>query len=433
MAAGYDVSAICPKGPGDPKYQEIDGVRIYKYKPAPATRGVLSYVWEFAYSWLRTAILSVRAARRSRFKVIQACNPPDTYWALARLWRLSGVRFVYDQHDLNPEVFRSRFGEPQGAAGRFQYKALLWLERRTYRAANEVISTNESYRQTAVVRGGCDPDHVTVVRSGPDTGVMRPVEPDPALRKGRRHLAVYLGIMGPQDGVDLVIRALDHYVNVLGRTDLHVALLGFGDCLEDLQQSAHERTLDDYVTFTGRADAETIAAYLSTAAVGIQPDPLNPLNDVSTMNKTMEYMTFGVPVVAFDLVETRVSAADTALYIPPVPALDQEGGNGQSGQPDARAFAEAIAALLDDPERRVEMAEAGRSRVETDLDWREQARAYVGVFDRLTGTTRPSAGDDEPMDVSSPDDQVRFGRRLIDLATRGELGRSVLRRSGYPE
>jgi glycosyltransferase involved in cell wall biosynthesis len=414
-AAGYQVSVISIRGPEDSAYQQLDGVHIYRYTPAPQAHGVLGYVWEFGYSWIRTALLSVRIARRHGFDVLQACSPPDTYWALAALYKPFGKRFVYDQHDLNPEVFISRFGPRLGLAGRLQYKGLLWLERMTYRLADQVISTNESYRHVALDRGGLDGDRVTVVRSGPDTSLMRPVEGRPELRKGRRHLAVYLGIMGPQDGVDVALRALDVYVHELGRDDLHLALLGFGDCFEELRELAHTLQLDDYVTFTGRADARMVTEYLSTADVGLSPDPLNPLNDVSTMNKTMEYMAFALPVVAFDLKETRVSAADAAVYVEPG---------------DVPAYAKAIAALIDDADQRAAMAVVGRQRAAAVLDWEPQKRAYVGVYDRLFGRRRssePKQWPDVDRRARSGDAPLvdRWGNPMVDLRDADSLSRYV--------
>lgn len=403
VEAGYRVSVICPKGPGDPAYAELDGVRLFKYEPAPAASGLVGYLWEFGYSWLRTAGLAVKAWRRDRFDALQACNPPDTYWALARLFRPRGVRFVYDQHDLNPEVFRSRFGEPAGAAAKAQYAALLWLERMTYRTADHVVSTNESYKRIALTRGRRRAEDVTVVRSGPDTSRMRPVRGRSELRRGARHLAVYLGIMGPQDGVDLVLRALDELVHRQGRTDLHVALLGFGDCLDELKALATELRLDDHVTFTGRADPRVIAEYLSSADVGLSPDPRSPLNDVSTMNKTMEYMSYALPVVTFDLVETRVSAGDAAVYVPFTedPAVD------------VPAYAAAVAALLDDPDERVARGVAGRHRAAAELDWAPQRARYVEVFDRLLGVTR----DAPALAPAPPTDRTvdEWGNELVPL------------------
>ncbi|HEY0808043.1 MAG TPA: glycosyltransferase family 4 protein [Pseudonocardiaceae bacterium] len=372
-AAGYEVSVICPKGPGDPGYQVIDGVHIYKYAPPRQADGFLGYAWEFAYCWLRTAVKTVAVRRRRTFQVLQACNPPDIYWSLALLWRMAGVRFVFDHHDLNPEVFRSRFGEPTGFAGRLQLRVLYWLERRTFRTADRVISTNQSYQRIALRRGGVPEEHTTVVRSGPDTSVMRPAQPVPALRKGRAHLVVYLGIMGPQDGVDGVLRVAEHVVRRHGRDDVQFALLGFGDCLADLKRQCAELGLDDVVDFTGRVGPAQISDYLSTASVGLSPDPLSPLNDVSTMNKTMEYLAYALPVVAYRLTETVVSGGPCVVYVEPG---------------DEAGFADALVALLDDPQRRAELGAEGRQRAVRELDWRPQSQAYVSVFDGLFGLAR---------------------------------------------
>jgi glycosyltransferase involved in cell wall biosynthesis len=375
-AAGYEVSVICPKGPGDPGYEELSGVHIYKYAPPPQANGALGYLLEFAYCWLRTAKLTWKVWRRRRFDVIQACNPPDTYWALARLWRGRGVRFVFDHHDLNPEVYRSRFGEPTGLAGRAQLAGLYWLERKTFHTADRVISTNQSYQRIAWERGNVPPEHTTVVRSGPDTSVMKPGTPRPELRNGREHLVAWLGIMGPQDGVDGVLEIAQKVVREHGRDDVQFALMGFGDCLEDLKKQCAEMGLDDYVTFTGRVGPPQIAEYLSTAAAGLSADPLSPLNDVSTMNKTMEYMAYALPVVAYRLTETVVSAGECAVYLEPG---------------DVDGFAKELVTLLDDPQRRRELGSAGRARAEQVLDWRPQARAYVDVYDSLSGpATEPA-------------------------------------------
>ncbi|MCW2540863.1 MAG: glycosyl transferase, group 1 [Frankiales bacterium] len=367
-SAGVGVSVICPKGPGDSFYLELEGVRIYKYPPPPAARGLLGYAIEFGYCWIVTALLSILVAVRDGFAVLQACNPPDTYWALAALWRPFGKKFVYDQHDLNPEVFLSRFGTPTGLAGRAQLAVIRWLERRTFAMADRVISTNESYRSIALSRGNRRPEDVTVVRSGPDTSVMRPIQPNPELRQGRAHLAVYLGIMGPQDGVDQALRAMSILVHERGYTDCHFALLGFGDCLAELQELVLELSLGDYVTFTGRVGPDKIGEYLSSADVGLCPDPKSPLNDVSTMNKTMEYMAYCLPVVSFDLVETRVSGGDAAIYVP---------------DGDLAGFADAWAELLADPDDRERRGRLARDRVSAELDWAPQARSYLMVFGAL--------------------------------------------------
>jgi glycosyltransferase involved in cell wall biosynthesis len=238
--AGFDVSVICPKGGDDTAAREtIEGVRVYRYRPAPPVKGTPGYVLEFVYAWLRTAWLSWRVWRRQPFDAMQACNPPDTYWALALLFRFVGVRFVYDQHDLCPEVYMSRFDVETG----LKVSLLRGLEWASYRTADHVIAVNGSYRDVATARGRVDPAGVTVVRSGPDPIRMRKGEPRPELRRGRERLGCYLGVMGPQDGVDLLVRAIDVYVHELGRTDCHFALLGFGDCLDELQALCTELEL----------------------------------------------------------------------------------------------------------------------------------------------------------------------------------------------
>jgi glycosyltransferase involved in cell wall biosynthesis len=409
VARGYRVSVICPKGPGDPARQRIDGVDIFKYRPAPEAAGLLGYAWEFAYSWVRTASLSLTAWRNARFDVIQACNPPDTYWLLALLWRTRGVKFVFDHHDLNPELFISRFGRPKGFIQRLEYAGLTWLERRTFRAADRIISTNESYKAVALARGDRRPGHVTVVRSGPDTERMRPIYPARPRREGTVNLA-YLGIMGPQDGVDQVLLVMDELVHKRGRTDITATLLGFGDCLEDLKAQCTRLGLNGFVTFTGRVDRNGIAEHLSAADIGLSPDLKTPLNDASTMNKTMEYMAYGLPAVSFDLAETRVSGEDCVEYVP-------------SG--DIGAFADAVEALADDPDRRVEIGARARARVSAVLDWRPQAEAYVHVYDELTGFSQPGPAVPPSETVAETDDE---GRRYVPLDDSAELERYLRER-----
>jgi glycosyltransferase involved in cell wall biosynthesis len=361
--AGFQVSVVCPKGPGDPSFQVIEGIRIRKYRPPPPTSGALSYAWEFAYCWTRTLFLVLRAAAQEGFDVIQACNPPDTYWALAAPFKPFGKRFVFDQHDLCPEVYVSRF--PDGS--RAVRRALTLLERATYALADHVVATNESYRETAMRRGNVPASRVTVVRTGPNPDRLRKGPPVDSWRHGKRYLCAYLGVMGPQDGVDLALRAAAAIVRS-GRDDVQFVFVGSGDSYDELVSLAHELGIAERVTFTGRVPDETVFEVLSTADVGLSPDPLNPLNDVSTMNKTMEYMAFELPVVAFDLKETRVSAGPAAVYAPPN---------------DTDAFARAILELLDDPVRRADMGRQGRERIERELAWRHQAPRYLSVYESI--------------------------------------------------
>lgn len=366
---GYDVTVVCPAGAGSVPYAVIDGIEVHTYPSRPSDGSARGYLVEYAHSFLATAELVRRARRRGRIDVLQACNPPDIFWPIARWLRLrDGTRFVFDHHDLCPELFRSRFT----SGGSVALRGLLMLERATFRTADAVTSTNESYAEVARSRGGVAASAVTVVRTGPDPHRLRRGPASPALRRGRRHLVAYLGVMGPQDGVDHVLEAAHHIVHDLGRDDVAFTLMGAGDCFEGLVRQRDRLGLRGVVEMTGRVPDETVAAVLSTADVGLSPDPRNPLNDVSTMNKTMEYMAFELPVVAYDLVETRVSAGDAAAY---------------AESDDTAAYARAILDLLDDPERRARMGILGRRRVEDHLAWTHQEPAYVSVFDALVGSS----------------------------------------------
>ena len=366
ISAGYRVAVVCPKGRGDPAYEVIDSVELYKYRPYAPGGSKFSFVAEYAYSFLATARAALKARRSGRFAVIQACNPPDIFWPIAMAFRaIEGTKFVFDHHDLCPELYESRF--PDGP--KLPHQGLLALERRTHRAADHVIATNDSYREIAMTRGGKRPADVTVVRTGPDPQRLRPREADPEMRRGRRYLAAYIGVMGPQDGVDIVVRAADIVVRKLGRDDIAFTLIGSGDCFDDLVALRDELGLAGHVEFTGRAPDELVSRILSTADVGLSPDPKNPLNDVSTMNKTMEYMAFELPVVAFDLRETRISADEAAVYVEPN---------------DEYAYAEAIVTLMDDGLTRARLGKLGRARVEQELAWSHQERAYLGVYAQLT-------------------------------------------------
>lgn len=374
--AGYEVHVVCPKAPGDPTHELVDGVMLHKYRPSPAGSGFVGYLVEYSHSFVMTAWLTSRAFRRKRFDVIQTCNPPDIFWALGLIFgSLTGSRFVYDQHDLCPELYASRFADGSRLAAR----ALRVLERLNYRTADHVIATNNSYRNVAVSRGGKSSSEVTVVRTGPDAEHLHREAPDPLRKRGRRYLVAYLGVMGPQDGVDNVVRAAYEIVHRMGREDIGFTLVGSGDCFDDLVALRDELGLEDFVEFTGRVPDDVVARVLSTADLGLSPDPLNPLNDVSTMNKTLEYMAFELPVVAYDLKETRVSAGPAAVYAEP-------------NRVDS--YAKAIVELLDDEPRRRWMGSHGRQRIEQELGWTHQRGNYVAVYDGLLGQHRASEGTD---------------------------------------
>ena len=374
VSEGYEVAVVCPKGDGDPSYEVVDGVELFKYRPYAPGGSKAGFIAEYAYSFLATARLTLKARRYGRrFTAMQACNPPDIFWPIALALRaVDRTRFVFDHHDLCPELYESRF--PDGP--RLPYKMLRALERRTHRTADHVISTNGSYRDVALTRSGKLAEDVTIVRSGPDPQRLRRGEADPELRRGRRFLAAYIGVMGPQDGVDIVVRAADVVVHQMGRSDIAFTLIGKGDCFDDLVALRDDLGLAGHVEFTGRAPDELVARILSTADVGLSPDPKNPLNDVSTMNKTMEYMAFELPVVAFDLHETRVSAADAGVYVEPN---------------DVNKYAAAIVELMNDEPRRSRLGKVGRARVEQELAWSHQQRAYLGVYRGVMAGNRTPA------------------------------------------
>jgi glycosyltransferase involved in cell wall biosynthesis len=372
-AAGYDVTVICPKGKGDPGYEVVEDVTLLKYPPYAPGGSALGFVLEYLYSFLATAWLVRRARRAGRFQVLQACNPPDIFWPIARWLRFrDGTRFVFDHHDLCPELYDSRF--PNGGA--LPRRGLLALERQTFRAADRVTSTNLSYARIATERGGLDPAAVTVVRTGPDPVRLTKRRVVPELRRGRPYLVAYIGVMGPQDGVDLAVRAAAHIVHELGREDVSFTFMGAGDSYADLTALRDELGLNGYLELPGRVPDDLVIDVLSSADVGLSPDPKNPLNDVSTMNKTMEYMAFGLPVVAFDLKETRVSAGEAAVYVP---------------DGDIPGYARAVVDLLDDEPRRAMLGRVGRRRIEDELGWPHQRAAYLAVYDQLVGRDR--AGD----------------------------------------
>ncbi|HXY43281.1 MAG TPA: glycosyltransferase family 4 protein [Acidimicrobiales bacterium] len=377
-AAGYEVSVVCPKSPGDPVLEVLEDVRLYKYAPYPGGGGAVGFIAEYVYSFTATAALVARAWRHRRIDALQACNPPDIFWPLGLVLRLFGCRYVFDHHDLCPELYESRF--PHG--NRLHYWGLRALEWCTFRSAEHVISTNASYREKALRRGGKRPEDVTIVRTGPDADCLRRAAPDVGLRRGRRFLVAYIGVMGPQDGVDVVVEVAAKVVNEWGRKDISFALMGSGDCFDELVALKDSHDLGDFVEFMGRVPDDVVTRVLSTADVGLSPDRKNPLNDVSTMNKTLEYMSFSLPTVAFDLRETRVSAGEGAAYAEPN---------------EVESFARVLVDLLDDEARRSSMGAAARSRVEDELAWSHQRDAYLGVYEGLLGTpvlavvTSPSA------------------------------------------
>jgi glycosyltransferase involved in cell wall biosynthesis len=364
--AGWEVHVICPQGTKRDTEAEavIDGVHIHRYPLKAATGGPAGYLQEYGSALWHT----LRLARKvGPVDVVHACNPPDLLYLVAKLLKRQGAKFVFDQHDLCPELYLSRFDRGQDLL----YRGVCALERATYRAADVVISTNESYQQVARIRGGKRPEDVFVVRSAPVVERFHEVPVEPELKQGKPYLLAYLGVMGPQDGVDYALRALAKLRDEVGRTDWHAVFVGSGDAFEDMVALSAKLGLANQVEFTGRISDEDLVRYLSTADVCLSPDPLNPLNDVSTMNKVMEYMAMSKPIVSFELREARVSAGDAAVYAP---------ANDES------AFAKLVSQLLDDPEERVRMGKLGQARVAGPLSWENSAKALVAAYEHALGS-----------------------------------------------
>src|ERR1051326_3373238 len=358
--AGYAVSIICPTGKGcESKYASIDGIDIWRYDLPTEGEGALGYAVEYAAALAHT----FRLTWKVKFDVIHACNPPDLFFLIGGFWKLFGKKFLFDHHDANPELNVAKFGRRD-----FFYRLMCLCERLTFRTADVSIATNESYRRIALVRGGMHPRRVFVVRSGPSLERMKVVPPKPALKKGRKYLVGYVGVMGKQEGIDLLLQAVREIVFSFKRKDVQFGIVGGGTSLEEMKALARELGVEDYVTFTGRVPDAELLAMLNTADVCVNPDVANEMNDISTMNKIMEYMALGKPIVQFDLAEGRFSAGDASLY---------------AKKNDVADFATKIAALLDDPERRQAMGEFGRRRVVDELEWRHEAPKLLQAYEAL--------------------------------------------------
>ena len=364
-AAGYGVSIICPTGKGcEKKFESIDGIDIWRYDLPTEAEGALGYLIEYSAALFWTFLYSLRI----KFDVVHACNPPDLFFLIGGFYKLFGKKFLFDHHDANPELYEAKFGRRD-----FLWKVMVWLEKLTFKTADVSVATNESYRRIAIERGGMDPDRVFVVRSGPSLERMKIVPPS---KKQRKFLVGYVGVMGKQEGIDLLLQSVAHIVKQ--RNDVHFSLVGGGTSLEEMKVLARDLGVADYVTFTGRVPDAELLAVLNTADVCVNPDVANEMNDISTMNKIMEYMALGKPIVQFDLTEGRHSAQEASLY---------------AKRNDPADFARRICELLDDPERRRRMGEYGRRRVLEQLEWRHEApkllAAYAALWTRPALATSP--------------------------------------------
>ena len=362
---GYEVTVLCPVGRGcEQRHEIINGIRIYRH-PAPKEGNTpLGYFWEYGWSLFWEFFYTWWIFLRRGFHVIQGCNPPDDIFLIALPFKLLGIKYIFDHHDVSPELYLSKYGR-KGVPYRIQ----VWLERRTYHFSDAVMVTNSSYGDRAVTSGGLDPKDVFIVRNGPDLRTFRPVPPQPALKHGKPYLIGYVGTMSVQDGLDILLDVVLH-IKGSGRRDVHFTCIGGGPELAGLRKMARDKGLDDMVNFTGRIPDEQLLAILSTSDVCVNPDRPCQMNDISTMIKIMEYMALGKPIVQFNMKEGRFSAQEASLY-----------ADNAKGPAD---FAGKIAWLLENPDERKRMGELGRRRVEEELAWDYSVpnllAAYRSVF-----------------------------------------------------
>ncbi len=367
---GYHVSVICPTGRGwDSLRETIEGVHIYRYpEPPEAHAGAKAYAVEYGLALWHMFRLARAVRREQGFDVIHGCNPPDLVFLLAWRYRLSGVRYLFDHHDVCPELFEAKFGR-RGLL----YRVMLLWERLTFATASVSIATNESFRRIALARGRMAPEDVFVVRSAPKVEKFELRAPDPAVRKGAATVLGWVGVIGQQEGLDLLVAAVAHLVRVRGLTDLHVVIVGFGPHQATVETDVAAQGLGAWFTFTGALYGEDLLRVLNSIDIGVSPDPKNAMNDISTMNKVMEYMTLEKPVVQFDLTEGRASAGDASLYARANDPVD---------------FAERIAELIADPEQGSEMGRKGRIRVFDALSWTHSIPHLLAAYDRVFARVR---------------------------------------------
>ena len=377
-AAGCEVSVICPRLKTEPRPPSLlNGTRIYSYPQPWQGRGIFSYALEYGWSLATTSFLLFTVCLRHGVDVLHAANPPDLFFLLAAPLRLAGKKFVFDQHDLSPDIFLSKFG----GLARLLHRLLLVLERCSYRFADLVIVTNESFRALAISRGRCPPEKVHVVRNNPDFSRFRCGRPDPELKRGAAFLAVYAGIMGTKTGVDRVVHAAHHIVRERGRNDVHFALLGGGDCRQRVQILARSLGMEPYISFPGFLGDAELLAWLSSADVCLAPDPPIQVNQLCTSIKIMEYMSCSKPTVCFDLAEAHYSAGPAAVYVQ---------------NDDPAQFGDAILELLDDPARRQRMGQAGLERVRQELNWERSRRALLAAYEQLIGPAAAELAANKP-------------------------------------
>ena len=362
-ANGYTVSVICPTGKGyDREEETLEGVHIFRHKLPPEGNGAVGYAREYGSALRAELRLAKKIYKEIGFDVIHGCNPPDDIYLVASFFKKYGVRYVFDHHDICPELFEAKFGNTKSLL----YKSQVWLERQTYRHCTFAFVTNESYRKIAIERDKMPPEKVIVLRSGPRLERMRILPPNPSIRRGYPYMVGYVGVIGQQEGIEYILQAAQYTKQ--HENNVFWGIVGGGPHWEALKKQASDMGLDDCVEFTGRVDDETMLRYLNTADVCVNSDTYNAMNDKSTMNKVLEYMALGKPIVQFDLTEGRFSAQEASLY---------------AKRNDAVDMAQKIQELLQDPEKRAHMGAYGRNRILNELSWEKTSKALLEGYEKF--------------------------------------------------
>lgn len=369
--AGFRVTVICPARDRSFSHADVDGVRTYNYPRPPDGNGMIGYVMEYSYSLFMMGIITFYVFVRYGFSAIHAHNPPDILVLIALFYKLLGKRFVFDHHDLSPELYYARF---YGKGNSKMYNLLKRFEILSCRVADRVIATNESYKAIEMDRAGIAPDKITIVRNGPDMAVTDYPAKDQTPASNQPVIIGYLGVIGHQDGADYLVRAVEHLVSQLGCTQIQCVVAGTGDALDDVKALTHELDIANYFKFTGWINREDIPDMLRSFDICVAPEPSNDFTDHSTMIKILEYMAFSKPIVAFDLPEHHHSAGDAALY---------------ATNNDVKELASLIASLIKDPARRKKMGELGRQRIRDNLAWEHQERKLVEMYSNLLSFKLP--------------------------------------------
>ena len=367
---GYSVSVLCPNLYAQKSYEQLGDISVYRYRPPKQAKGISSYLCEYIYSLVAISYMSIYIRLKEGFDAIHACGPPDFIFVVALFHKLFGrKKYIFDHHDLSPELFTVRFGTRKMNT---LYKLLVWLEKLSFRTADVVISTNESFRQVAINRGGKSSASVFVVRNGPNLKRLVQKQPNFSLKNNKEFLVCYVGLMAEQDGLELLLQSIRHIVHQIGKQNITFVLIGSGDNLDQLKQMSKDFCIEEYVVFTGRIDSDDLlSSYLSTADLCVVPDPKNELNDKCTLIKIAEYMAFAKPIVSYDLSESIYTAGEAALYATDNNTID---------------FAEKVVELIDNPEQRTKMGDVGKQRLMNGFTWEHSKNHLISAYDYLFKT-----------------------------------------------